>query len=132
MEISNISDFEINGEARTNLSYIDEVFPILENELSDYAFFMFSFVKKTELLANPSIQIIYHNSIFTLTLNFEFECKDVIDGSAKAAQLMRFSNTIATESGIEDYYGGLEPASDVQTRFFSKSEIGPLFTRIDR
>jgi hypothetical protein len=46
MEISNISDFEINGEARTNLSYIDEVFPILENELSDYAFFMFSFVKK--------------------------------------------------------------------------------------
>ncbi|MFW3013093.1 hypothetical protein [Pseudomonas aeruginosa] len=41
-------------------------------------------------------------------------------------EFQKYMNEISADFGFENFYGGLEPASDQETRFFTNNRQGPL------
>ncbi|MBW6238987.1 hypothetical protein Q8W80_20815 [Pseudomonas aeruginosa] len=41
-------------------------------------------------------------------------------------EFQKYMNGISADFGFENFYGGLEPASDQETRFFTNNRLGPL------
>lgn len=53
---------------------------------------------------------------------------DLRDSSVKAliTTMARKMNELAAENGVHQWYSGLEPARDLETRYFTGLEMGPL------
>lgn len=61
-------------------------------------------------------------------IDFNFDESDIAD--VGAAALMKKLHGYISELGkgyqVRDWFGGIEPASDEDTRYFTGSELGPL------
>lgn len=56
-----------------------------------------------------------------------FEIPDLVDFMTyDIPNIMFYAHNLSEQISIENYYCGLEPAMDDETRFFTKTEIGPL------
>lgn len=73
---------------------------------------------------NAGIRSFRYGSKFDLEVNVDLD--DVQDPHRFAHALFDFAQDAAKRFGIVDYFAGLEPASDADTRIFTRSEHGPL------
>jgi hypothetical protein len=69
----------------------------------------------------------------SIDVEINFKLSDLKDGDDKelATNLMKLSDSISKKFDIENYFCGLEPASDEETRIFTKQKIGPLFSKMN-
>ena len=96
-------------------------------ENSDFIFLKLRNFIANNLEINPCIvRILKYNDKFDINLIFEESDVLINDNRSIASILRNFAQTIATEYEIQIFYGGLEPACDHDTRYFSGAELGPL------
>lgn len=62
-------------------------------------------------------------------LELDFQLADLKDSNIDhlAEDLMEFSTSLARQYRINEYYCGIEPAQDLETRLFTKDKLGPIF-----
>ncbi|OQX02201.1 MAG: hypothetical protein BWK80_58400 [Desulfobacteraceae bacterium IS3] len=74
-----------------------------------------------------SLRIIHYDTDFDLEINFDSEdIPSLPDGRKMENVLHDFAVKTARKYGITDFYGGIEPAVDADTRFFTCENVGPL------
>jgi hypothetical protein len=61
---------------------------------------------------------------FDVEVNFDTD--DLDGGPDRVGALHAFSTRLARKHGVETYYGGIEPAVDLDTRMFTGRELGPV------
>lgn len=55
-----------------------------------------------------------------------FALHDVVDQADLSDRLHRFASALASRRGISEYFGGLDPAIDEDTRLFTGARRGPF------
>lgn len=72
------------------------------------------------------ISVYKHENEINLEINFQL--LDLNDSYDKllTKKLMGLAKSIAAQYEIKDYYCGLEPAQEVETRLFTNQQIGPF------
>lgn len=123
---SNLLNYQVVPEYPLVIQFnsSDELFNII-NSFSDGVFNCnFSDFKLGKYAIDKvSIQLLKDNLIYDASLYFEDEALKSMD-SIKYFQHWAFK--VAQVLGSKTYYCGLEPASDLETRFFTESIFGPL------
>jgi len=117
---------------RNNESHISDVnFHQIERLLSEkkeVAIFINAeeLVMENIMIKNVSFQILKYNSIFDF--NVIFMLKDFRKNRNKKGviELAKWAKLISNAIQAKNYYAGLEPAIDRDTRIFDKEKIGPL------
>ncbi|CCB90250.1 hypothetical protein [Simkania negevensis] len=123
-----ISDYYASCEC-DNINWNEEI-SIEEffNSHSNFGLFInLSEIKKGSFVIPNSSITVYKNE-GTIDLEINFELKDLNNFSKKTLKkkLMAFSKELAADYHISNYYCGLEPAKDFETRLFTKDQAGPL------
>lgn len=72
------------------------------------------------------IRVTRGHNFSDLEINFESDAFVSKDKVKLITDFMNFSFEFANKYQIENYYCGLEPAVDEETRFFTKEKVGPL------
>jgi hypothetical protein len=60
------------------------------------------------------------------SLEFTMDTADIHEGGSFTEELHGWATALARKHGINDFYAGLEPADDLDTRLFTGSSRGPL------
>ncbi|EOW2136358.1 hypothetical protein N5C16_10905 [Stenotrophomonas sp. GD03908] len=69
------------------------------------------------------IRVIRFEGMVSIELSFDMEWADI---GVAMSELQRHFLELKTLSGSRTVYGGMEPAQDLETRFFTDDECGPL------
>ncbi len=78
-------------------------------------------------ISGCGLRIIHYDTDFDLEINFDPEdIPPLPDGRELEKILHDFAVKTAQKYGITDFYGGIEPAIDEDTRFFTCENVGPL------
>lgn len=75
-------------------------------------------------LPNCGLAVYKYSTEINLEVNFQLS--DLKNFSTKdlTPALMKLAKSIAVDYGIDEYFGGIEPASDVETRLFTNDQAG--------
>lgn len=124
---SNILTATINGEdISENLDTRSISNSILTMQDGD-AFFNLSRLYAFGLeIQSCSVQIIKYDGIFDFNLIFEIEHLKKNKDESTAFTMQKFAQKISEKYKIKNFYGGLEPAHDYGTRYFTRYYFGPL------
>ena len=123
---SNILTATINGEdILEDLDTCSISYSILTMKDGD-AFFNLSRLYAFGLeIKSCSIQIIKYDGIFDFNLIFEIEHLKK-QSESTTFTMQKFAQKISEKYRIKNFYGGLEPAYDCETRYFTRHDFGPL------
>ena len=77
-------------------------------------------------IPNCSIGFIRHNATQDVEVNFRLDEVEHLSTSLWVKELMAFSDRIAKQYGIQNFYCGLMPARDEDTRLFTNRTLGSL------
>ncbi|MBF8263372.1 MAG: hypothetical protein HW387_1037 [Parachlamydiales bacterium] len=80
-------------------------------------------------LPNCGIAVYKNENEINVELNFRLSDLKNFKTDNLVKKLMKLSKSIAAQYHINDYFCGLEPAQDIETRLFSKEQTGPLFLK---
>jgi len=75
-------------------------------------------------ITDLSIRVLKYSGKYDIELLWDID--QVKNASKILKGLHQNSISIASKFNVTNYYGGLEPACDRETRFFSNTEIGPI------
>lgn len=117
-KLSNDSGTEVEVDWSTNSS-ISKSFTLANNSV---IFLRFTELSMSDLvIPRCCLGVWFYDPIFEL--EFYFGCENIPAGFHRsfAQCMMEFATDIAGRYGIDDYYAGLEPASDEDTRFFTRN-----------
>ncbi len=78
------------------------------------------------ILPNVQLRLVKYGNEYDIDFNFDYNELRNIDMTALIDNLHAHAKNIALELGITSFYGGIEPASDEDTRYFTNEEKGPL------
>lgn len=70
------------------------------------------------------LRMFRHGDLVDVELNLDMD--DVADEGETVLALRVFAIRIAERWGVTSFFGGLEPASDPDTRLFTGNELGPI------
>ncbi|MFW7382148.1 MAG: hypothetical protein ACOH5I_25325 [Oligoflexus sp.] len=73
-------------------------------------------------LQNCGLRVIYYRKKFDIEVSFDPECSE----NLAAAKLSSYFYALCKEFDIASTFGGMEPASDKATRFFTEDQLGPI------
>jgi len=62
-----------------------------------------------------------------IDIEISFDASDIKWVNRVMCSAKEFSKELPRKFGIKNIYGGMEPASDEDTRYFTNDEFGPLF-----
>jgi|GEM_PF-1512991 len=73
----------------------------------------------------PNCGIAIYKNENTINLEINFQLLDLKDVPIKdlTKNLMELAKSIAVQYQIDDYFGGLEPAQDIETRLFTNDSV---------
>lgn len=76
----------------------------------------------------PSVQLrlVKYGSDYDIDFNFDYNELENVSMTTLINSLHSKAKTLASEFDITSFYGGMEPASDEDTRYFTDEEKGPL------
>lgn len=97
--------------------------------LSDDASLMIKLDKiEVEGIVIPSVFLRVVKYSDKLDIDFNFNERDVVGaGTVKLMEKLHDTMTAISDSyNVDNWYGGIEPASDQDTRYFTRKESGPL------
>lgn len=103
---------------------------VSEMDSGDCFFFSNRKIKCGDYEISPcNAQILRLGEKYDLNLIFDDEATVSPHDGCLASSLKSFAESIAQEFNACDFYGGLEPAQDEETRYFSAGKLGPLSSR---
>lgn len=70
------------------------------------------------------IAIYKYEDKINLEINFQLTDLDCSDFKKLTKELMNLAHSIAVQCDVEEYYCGLEPAEEKETRLFTKQHVG--------
>ena len=87
----------------------------------------FDFLKIDDLII-PSVLLQLHKYEDKFDIDFNFDEQEMkgVNASAIMKKIHWFVSKIGELYGVELWYGGMEPASDEATRYFTDNSLGPL------
>ena len=65
-----------------------------------------------------------HDGLVDVELNWNTDAAS--DEDSIILSVFEFSKSLARNRGVKSFYGGIEPAVDEETRFFTGAKMGPL------
>lgn len=77
-------------------------------------------------LPNVLLRLVKYEDLYDIDFNFDPNELESISMMNLVAELHRHVKDIALKYKVGNLYGGLEPASDEDTRYFTGDEVGPL------
>lgn len=78
------------------------------------------------IIPNALLRLVKYGELYDIDFNFDpDEFKDVARMSL-VKQLHDHAKEVAIDSEIDTFFGGMEPASDKDTRYFTNDDFGPL------
>lgn len=115
----NVSKIKWNSE-----KYIETIFKKNKN----FGLFLnLKELKKSDVLL-PKCGISVYKYEDKINLEINFKLSDLNDHFKQITnKLMWLAESTATQYKIEEYYCGLEPAEEKETRLFTNQHVGPLF-----
>lgn len=107
-----------------DMSSIEKIF----KDHNDFGLFinLIEFKKGKLSLPNCGLAIYKQNNKVDLEINFQLSEIKKQDLTSLVPDLIQFSKSIAKQSNIDEYFCGLEPAEDLETRLFTEDIIGPF------
>ncbi|MGY8819599.1 MAG: hypothetical protein ACKVLM_09380 [Pseudomonadales bacterium] len=75
-------------------------------------------------LALVLLRVIKHKGEVDVELSFD-DAPSLDTGSVMLA-MQKYANALSNNFNVKEFYGGLEPAADADTRYFTGSSFGPL------
>lgn len=76
------------------------------------------------VVPNVGVRVLRVGEVFDIELNVDLD--DVHEPRALASGLHEFANEVANRHGVKNYFCGLEPAGDEDTRLFTGTNMGPF------
>jgi len=124
-----IENCEMNGETYiVEWEEVSNVLKFFQGSNDDFALTYsanFLFIGDNKI-PECQIRVIRGQDFSDLEINFRSNSLTSMDKANIVTELMKFSFELAAKYEIENYYCGLEPAVDEETRFFTKDKVGPL------
>ncbi|WP_409523500.1 hypothetical protein [Nitrincola sp. MINF-07-Sa-05] len=77
-------------------------------------------------LPNIQLRLVKYGCEYDVDFNFNCDEIENVSMGALINGIHSYAKSLALEFGISSYYGGMEPASDEETRYFTNEEVGPL------
>ena len=77
------------------------------------------------LLSLVGLRMIKYENLFDVDVNFDFDTEDKREISLIIKSWHEYSINLSKEFDIKFFFGGMEPASDKDTRYFSNEKAGP-------
>ena len=71
-------------------------------------------------------RLLKHDEVFDIDFNFRYDDFKRLGGTSPISSLQEGVRKLALDFGAANYYAGMEPASDLDTRFFTNEKFGPL------
>jgi hypothetical protein len=127
MSCSTLKDYHISTDTPTiklDLLSKEELVGVITH--SSEGSFYFNFLNLNTagiLLTELGVQIYKYGDDYDLNLHID---EKEISQKTSISNLQNLSESFANELKAITYFCGLEPAIDEETRFFSKSNLGPL------
>jgi hypothetical protein len=78
------------------------------------------------ILPNVLLRLVKYGEQYDIDLNFDPYELENVDMMGLVKQLHDHAKEIARDSGVDTFFGGMEPASDKDTRYFTNDDFGPL------
>lgn len=125
-DVSNLAvseDFGEVGAVRINKSLVDAIVASKENVCLTEQLHGF---KLLEVIHLPLVllRVIKYGGKFDVELSFNEVPSFDIDRVMFAMQ--EYAIALSRKFNIKEFYGGLEPAADIDTRYFTGNALGPL------
>lgn len=79
-------------------------------------------------IRGPLVRILRFEGSNEVALVFRGDDVDATDGQDVVAKLAAGAKVLSRNAEVQEYYCGFEPATDKETRLFSRDKIGPLVT----
>lgn len=111
-------DDKLSEEVLNNLLNIDGDMSVLIN--------MQTMRIGEHVLPNVQLRLVKYGSEYDIDFNFDYNDIKNISMTSLINSLHRHIKKLASEFDVASYYGGMEPASDEDTRYFTNEEVGPL------
>lgn len=80
-------------------------------------------------LPNVLLRLVKYGDCYDIDFNFDTEEVENTDMTALVAELHHHAQQIAGEHRMAEFFCGMEPASDEDTRYFTNEMLGPLVGR---
>ncbi len=77
-------------------------------------------------LPNILVRLNKYSDNYDIDFNFDLEGVENIEMPALLSELHNHASGIAEHHGLVDFFCGMEPASDEDTRYFTNEKMGPL------
>ncbi|MCL1126249.1 hypothetical protein [Shewanella surugensis] len=77
-------------------------------------------------LPNVLLRLVKYGDHYDIDFNFDSKEVDNIDMTALVVELHHHAKEIARDHSMAEYFCGMEPASDEDTRYFTNETLGPL------
>ena len=81
---------------------------------------------KNVCLPNCGIAVYKYEHTIDLEINFQLSDLNVVMMKDLTKNLMKLSKEIALHHQTGNYFCGLEPAQDMETRLFTNEQLGPF------
>ncbi|WP_375186074.1 hypothetical protein [Pseudoalteromonas sp.] len=110
------SEDEINVSTFfSNNSYLDDFF--MSKSESTLLFLLKKITVGNVVIPNPLLRLVKYDTQFDIDFSFENE--------VDVHQLHMGISCLLKGVNVKEFYAGLEPAQDIDTRFFTNQELGP-------
>jgi len=125
----NISDYNITCDTEEIDWSSDESISTLFLTNQNFELFINLKELKTKNYNIPRCGVSIYRYETSMDIELDFQLADIKGSNIDhlAEDLMEFSKTLARQSQIREYYCGIEPAQDPQTRLFTEDKLGPIF-----
>jgi hypothetical protein len=79
-----------------------------------------------EILPLVLLRIIKYGYQYDIDFSFDINKTEKTDMASLIKNLFSYASKLANDFVVVNYYGGMEPASDTNTRYFTNDKLGPL------
>lgn len=80
-------------------------------------------------MPNVLLRLVKYSEQYDIDFNFDSDEIDNIDMTILVAELHHHAKEVARDHNIANFFCGMEPASDEDTRYFTNESLGPLTNR---
>ena len=78
------------------------------------------------ILPKVLLRLVKYGEQYDIDFNFDSNELENVDMMSLVTQLHDHAKEIARDNDVDTFFGGMEPASDEDTRYFTNNDFGPL------
>lgn len=117
-------NFELMKDGHLNLNVLETVLNFNENITVFLK--IKSMIIEDVPLSSVLLRIVKYDDQFDIDFSFDANEIQSIDIVSLMKRIHSFSKNISEEFRIANFFGGVEPASDETTRYFTRNVLGPM------